>query len=37
MAPTPKRKTKRASILDVNYWGLICKAQEMVDAEMNSI
>jgi hypothetical protein len=33
----PKRKAKRASILDTDYWGLICKAQEMVDAELNPI
>jgi hypothetical protein len=36
-APTPKRKAKRASILDTDYWGLICEAQEMVDAKMNPI
>jgi hypothetical protein len=33
----PKRRAKGASIIDVDYWGLFCKAQEMVDAEMNSI
>ncbi len=36
-APIPKRRAKGASITDVDYWGLVCEAQEMVDAEMNSI
>jgi hypothetical protein len=36
-APTSKRKAKGASILDVDYWGLICEVQEMVDADLNSI
>jgi hypothetical protein len=36
-APTPKRKAKGASIPYDDYWGLICKAQEMVDADVNSI
>ncbi len=35
--PAPKRNAKRASILDTNYWRLICEAQEMVDAKMNPI
>jgi hypothetical protein len=26
------QKKKGASIPDTNYWGLICKAQKMVDA-----
>jgi hypothetical protein len=30
--PTLKRKAKRYAILDTNYWGLICKPHEMVDA-----
>jgi hypothetical protein len=30
--PAPKRKAKRSSILDTNYWGLICELHEMVDA-----
>jgi hypothetical protein len=36
-APIPKRRAKRASITDVDYWGLVCKVQEIADAEMNSI
>jgi hypothetical protein len=35
--PTPKRKANRISTLDIDYWGLICKAQEMVDVEINPI
>ncbi len=36
-APIPKRRAKGASITNANYWGLVCEAQEMLDAEMNSI
>jgi hypothetical protein len=36
-APILKRKAKGASITDANYWGLVCEAQEMVDAKLNSI
>ncbi len=36
-APTLKRKAKKASIPNADYWGLICEVQEMVDVEMNSI
>jgi hypothetical protein len=25
------------STLDIDYWGLICEAQEMVDVEINPI
>jgi hypothetical protein len=33
----PKRKANRISALDTDYWGLICEAQAMVDAEINPI
>jgi len=36
-APIPKRSAKGAPIAYADYWGLVCKAPEMVDAEMNSI
>jgi hypothetical protein len=36
-APIPKRGAKGAPIAYVDYWGLVCEAQEMVDAKMNSI
>jgi len=29
--PALKRKAKRYSIPDTNYWGLICELHEMVD------
>ncbi|CAM6027001.1 unnamed protein product [Sphagnum balticum] len=29
--------TEGASMTDADYWGLVCEAQEMVDAELNSI
>jgi hypothetical protein len=35
--PILKRRAKEASITNVKYWGLVCEAQEMVDAKMNSI
>ncbi len=35
--PTPKRKVNRISAQDTSYWGLICKAQEMVDAKINPV
>jgi hypothetical protein len=35
--PAPKKKANRALALDIDYWGLICKAQEMVDAKINPI
>jgi hypothetical protein len=34
---TPKRKANRVSALDTDYSGLICEAQEMVDAKINPI
>jgi hypothetical protein len=35
--PILKRRAKEASITNVEYWRLVCEAQEMVDAKMNSI
>ncbi len=36
-APFPKRRAKWVSMTNVDYWGLVCEAQKMVDAEINSI
>jgi len=35
--PAPKRKANRISTPNTNYSGLICEAQEMVDAKINPI
>ncbi len=35
--PTLERKVSRISTLDIDYWGLICKAQVMVNAKINPI
>jgi hypothetical protein len=35
--PAPKRKANRILAPNTNYWGLICKAQEMVDVEINPV
>jgi hypothetical protein len=34
---TPKKEVNRASTLDTDYWGLICEAQEMMDAKIKPI
>jgi hypothetical protein len=35
--PASKRKANRILEPYINYWGLICEAQEMVDAKINPI